>query len=92
MPDSRFGHTMDGKWLCGGSTYFKTSKKCMSYTGSSWEPFPVDLLADRIYHVSWKRPDGKLVLMGGQYSSETSEIMDFKSKPMKGFEMKYPTR
>ena len=72
LPDDRYRHTMDGLLICGGS-YYETATTCMSFTSGQWNTSHT-LVERRYIHTSWQTEQG-LVLMGGVYSKNTSEIV-----------------
>jgi len=96
LPDCRLGHTLDGNMLCGGSNCVKrdttTQTTCLYRNNEfTWESYPWSMKAARYNHVSWKRPDGAVQLMGGYKSSGyTSEVVT-SSGSVDGFPMKYYT-
>ena len=82
-PYGRFSATMDGNILCGGTTNGGPAsllKNCIFYEAGSWVD-PADILVDqRLYSVSWGRPNPPLNvdrshIFGGLYNStNTTEI------------------
>ena len=77
LPDQRIFHTIDNHITCGGS-YTQTS--CLHYVAGKWTKYRNDLKFKRNYHVSWRRPDGKVLLIGGdgdtsKNSQKTSEVV-----------------
>jgi len=90
LPSERFLHTIDEGLICGGAEHAETS--CLQFEGGTWVKFNWNLLNKRKMHVSWKRPDGGVQLMGGKEdeSSRTTEVVTSTgSKP--GFDLKYET-
>jgi hypothetical protein len=72
LPDYRNGHTMDSLLICGG--YGSSSDTtCLSFTSGQWITSHT-LVEQRYAHISWQTEQG-LVLMGGDYSPYTSEIV-----------------
>ena len=87
LPDDRWYHTMDSKYICGGR-YNQTS--CIHLDAGNIIIYSVivliyiicsgkwtishNLLQNRYYHCSWETEHG-LLLMGGVYSPTTSEIV-----------------
>ena len=61
------------------------------YQEGEWNEFPWDLKKERFRHVSWKRPDGKIILMGGSSSGKSTEIVT-KDGSSNGFSLKYNTK
>ena len=70
LPDQRFQHTQTGLEACGG-LYTETS--CIKFSGGKWKPS--HKLKERYSHSSWASPAGT-VLMGGDPSYETTELLD----------------
>ena len=66
-------------------------KSCLKYEAGTWKKYEWSLLKGRARHVSWKRPDGKIQLMGGLFSGTTSEVVS-SSGSQPGFDLKYDTR
>ena len=64
----------------------------MNYGDGDWSEFPWELNEERKHHVSWRRPDGGLMLMGGigDQSRKTSEIVTLDGS-IEGFNLKYKT-
>ena len=87
LPDKRFGHTMDGDILCGG---YETETSCLHYGSDGWTKYGWNLQQERDDHVTWRRPDDSLQIMGGQYSPKTSEIVTSGGSQI-GFDLKYKT-
>ena len=87
LPDPRDSHTQDGEVACGG---FYTLSTCVSLTASGWATS--HNLVDRRYdHMSWRSPAG-LLLMGGQYSRRTTELLsDTNSSSSPSFDLEYDT-
>ena len=88
LPDSRSSHTMDGDILCGG-LYTETS--CLHFGSDGWTKYGWNLLQKREDHVTWRRPDDSLQIMGGCYSPKTSEIVTSGGSQI-GFNLQYETR
>jgi len=93
LPDCRLGHTLDGNMLCGGTGCDKrdttTQTTCLHLNNEhSWKSYPWRMKAARYNHLSWKRPDGAIQLMGGyRRSGYTSEVVT-PSGSVDGFRMK----
>merc|ERR1719348_2290193 len=79
-------HTLDENILCGGMNI----DTCSHYIAGKWTKYGKDLSHPRFAHVSWRRPDGQVVLMGGHRteSKKTSEVV-FNSTNQEGFDLKY---
>ena len=89
IPDERRRHTMDNNIMCGGAVG-DTQTSCLSYVAGKWKKYGNDLNFKRHYHVSWRRLDGKIILMGGtgKNSKKTSEEVS-SSGHQKGFDLKH---
>jgi len=89
LPDERRRHTMDDDIMCGG---YSTKTSCLRYVAGEWTRFRRNLVNSRSNHVSWKRPDGEVVLLGGEdsKSTKTSEVVNGSDKQI-GFDLKYET-
>ena len=87
LPNPRDSHTQDGEVACGG---FYPLPTCVSLTASGWATS--HNLVDRRYdHMSWRSPAG-LLLMGGQYSRRTTELLsDTNSSSSPSFDLEYDT-
>ena len=85
LPDQRIFHTSDNHITCGGS-YTQTS--CLHYVAGKWTKYRNDLMFKRYYHVSWRRPDGEVMLIGGEHSKKTSEVVS-NSGHQEGFNLKH---
>ena len=57
-----YDHIMDNHIICGG---FFTQSSCLYYRGGEWTQYKNDLKIKRSDHVSWRSPDGKVLLIGG---------------------------
>jgi len=75
--------------MCGGDV---TRTSCLHYVAGKWTKFRRNLVNSRSYHVSWMRPDGEIVLLGGdeKRSMKTSEVVTGSGKQT-GFDLKYDT-
>ena len=87
LPDSRTDHTMDGDFLCGGTG---TLTSCLHFGSDGWTKYGWNLLQKREDHVTWRRPDDSLQIMGGIHSPKTSEIVTSGGSRI-GFDLKYKT-
>jgi len=87
LRSSRTFHTMDGDTLCGGK---ESRKSCLKLRNGEWIEIPWELNQERYNHVSWKKSNNDIVLMGGEGSLQTSEVLtDVGSND--GFQLKYST-
>ena len=92
LPDGRWGHTSDGLTLCGAG--WKTNKAtCTTFSSGKWVTSHA-LAEERRYHTSWNNmEEGKIILMGGQSSGNTTETLTFgEYDGVPGFPMKYDTQ
>ena len=87
LPDNRADHTMDGDILCGG---YYTRTSCLHYGSEGWTKYGWNLQQKRSEHLTWRRPDDSLQIMGGIHSPETSEIVTSGGSRI-GFDLKYKT-
>ena len=87
LPDSRDDHTMDGDILCGGDG---APTSCLHFGSDGWTKYGWNLLQKREDHVTWRRPDDSLQIMGGIYSLKTSEIVTSGGSQI-GFNLQYKT-
>ena len=87
LPDSRAEHTMDGDILCGGGG---TETSCLHFGSDGWTKYGWNLLQKREDHVTWRRPDDSLQIMGGWESPKTSEIVTSGGSQI-GFDLQYET-
>ena len=83
-----FGHSQDGLLQCGGSG---NNLQCHTFQSASGEWVKTHNLSEvREYHSSWQREDGTIVLMGGDDSPTTTEIVsDSSAVSTPGFSLKY---
>ena len=91
LPAPRYYHSMSGGMICGGGLDYPTLRSCIKFEKGKWEELPWKLQEDRMVHVSWTRSDGKIRLLGGQISLNTSEIVS-ESGSRAGFPLKYKTK
>jgi len=87
LTSSRTFHTMDGDTLCGGK---ESRKSCLKLRNGEWNEIPWELNKERYRHVSWKKSNNDIVLMGGEGSLLTSEILTGVGSN-DGFQLKYST-
>jgi hypothetical protein len=73
LPDYMWDHTMDSLLICGGPSS-STAITCMSFSSGQWINSNT-LVSGKCDHTSWQTEQG-VVLMGGNYSPYTSEIVD----------------
>ena len=89
LPSGRSGHSQYGVITCGG--YVSTEAyNCVTLRKGEWVPSH-HLRHKRAYHVTWTR-DNEIILIGGDYSQTTSEILRTDSSvTSSGFSLKYKT-
>ena len=65
---------MDKNIICGG---YYTQSSCLHYVAGKWTKYRNDLNFKRYNHVSWRRQDGEVMLIGGESSKskKTSEVV-----------------
>ena len=87
----RYDHTLDGLLACGGldSDAGYSCEQFSPATGT-WARTSHTLQEEREYHVSWAVEEGTL-LMGGDFSGTTTEIVKPDGTTETSFEMKYDT-
>ena len=92
LPVGTLGHSQDGLLLCGGVG--NSGQSCHTFHPDSGEWVKThNLSEEREYHSSWQREDGTIVLMGGDDSPTTTEIVsDSRAVSTPGFSLKYDTR
>ena len=69
LPDSRWSHTSDGLYICGG----QNTPSCLHFSSGQWN-ISHTLVVERRWHSSWQTDQG-IVLMGGYGSLNTSEVV-----------------
>ena len=90
LPTKRRHHFMSGGMICGG--WDSPSKEsCTKFEKGKWKEFPWKLQEPRAIHISWERSNGKIRLLGGYFSSSTSEIVS-ETGSEAAFPMKYDTK
>ena len=84
-------HTQDGLLACGGLGHgvWDSCEQFSPATGT-WARTSHTLQEEREYHVSWTVEEGTL-LMGGDFSGTTTEIVKHDGTTEASFEMKYDT-
>ena len=91
MPYSKRYHTQSGLTACGGTYYIYTEKICIKFEDGSWTTLTDNLVEERYRHSSWVTPDGDILLIGGQYSNTTTEIVYQDGTSIRSFDLKYYT-
>ena len=87
----RVWHTLTRNVLCGG-VYPGTSDSCLQLTetGDGWQPYSTALQTPRLAHSTWDSPEG-IVLLGGYYSGDTTELVTSADTSTK-FQLNYNLR
>ena len=91
LPDNRRYHSMDGSMICGGYDSH-AQKSCIKFQYGAWKTMPFSLQQIRWYHVSWTRSDGKIRLLGGEYSQGLTSELVSEAGSVAGFPLKYDTK
>ena len=88
----RSGHTQAGLLVCGGRGGSDAMTSCEQFSPATgtWARTSHTLQQERGDHVSWSVEEGTL-LMGGEYSHTTSEIVRHDGTTDTSFDMKYDT-
>ena len=86
LPSKRRGHSQTGLTCCGGwdSPAFTS---CLTFNSGSWEQSH-ELAQHRRRHSVWASPQG-IMLLGGQDSGTTSEILLESGDTTPGFSLNY---
>ena len=84
-------HTQSGLTACGGYDSFMR-RNCIKFQSGTWTTLTDNLLFERDSHSSWNTPDGEILLIGGDYSSNTTEIIYKNGTSVRSFDLKYETR
>ena len=90
LPVPSYGHIQNGYLACGGRN---TGRNCLLFddlTGT-WNWTPIVLRHYRMGHVSWSFGEDTL-LMGGEHSEMSTELVLQASISMDDIILKYPTR
>ena len=73
ISQTRSEATFCSNFLCGGNPSFTS---CEKFDGiSTFEPLPVILGERRNNHMCWGLPSGEVLLLGGQYSGNSTELV-----------------
>jgi len=87
LPNYRTKHTQSGLITCGGTYPTSTRKSCVTFSSGVWTQTH-SLIESRYQHSSWLSPLG-LVLMGGDSSSLTTELLTEEGTSMEFFDLFY---
>jgi len=90
IPGRSRDHTMEGMTVCCSDSPSNDWKSCLTLTDSGWET-SATLLENRAGHSSWSSPSGLTILMGGHYSSRTTEKIQEDGTSVKSFDLEYDT-
>ena len=89
LPSPRTGHTLN---LVGSTIVLCSAKSCLQFQPSSgtgsWSSYSTPLAESRYYHTSHVTQDGLLLLLGGDGSRETAELVG----GGEGYNLKYGIR
>jgi len=85
-------HSSCAGLVCGGYPFSLSSwRSCEKITGTEVSPLPsLTLRQERWSHLCWTLPGDKIMLLGGDYSRTTTEIVSGSSSS-EGFTLPYPT-
>ena len=88
LPGSTSFHTMDSLLVCGRG---KTRTTCVTFSSGNWITSH-SLVEERYAHTSWQMEEGMVVLMGGEGSPATSELVQMGGEQGEpSFPMQYRT-
>ena len=76
--EKRMGSSFCNKFLCGGHETAEAAtpeRSCEKFYGKNFELLPVSLLEPRKFHLCWGLKSGEVILLGGEGSSTTSEVV-----------------
>ena len=91
LPEEISGHSQDGIKQCGGYGSYQSCHTLNTDT-AQWTKTH-NLSEKRDSHSSWRREDGSILLIGGDYSETTTElVIDSSRVSTPGFTLKYETR
>ena len=86
-------HTQSGLTACGGH-FHGGSSSCIKFEAGDgeWRTLTDNLVEERYRHSSWVTPVGDILLIGGQDSSTTTEIVYQNGSSIRSFDLKYDTK
>ena len=91
LPKGISSHSQDGLVLCGGYPDTGTSCHTLNTDTAQWTKTH-SLSERRDSHASWRREDGSILIIGGDYSKTTTELVSESSGvSTPGFTLKYTT-
>ena len=89
MSQSKYDHSQSGLIACGGSYEIDTMRSCIKFEDGSWTTLTDNLVEERYSHSSWINPDGDILLIGGDLSLSTTEIVYQNGTSFRSFDLKY---
>ena len=92
MSQSKYDHSQSGLIACGGGYDNYTMRSCIKFEDGSWTTLTDNLVKERYLHSSWVSPDGDILLIGGDYSLTTTEIVYQNGTSIRSFDLKYDTK
>ena len=99
MTMSRAYHTQNNLISCGGQSTSSLAASSTSIVCEFYIPFVVWIQASfkltvaRSGHTSWTLNNGSVLLMGGNFSDTTTELVTLRqNRTQPGFDLKYPSK
>ena len=90
LQEDRQGHTSCSGLICGGFS-FSSRRSCEEITGTEVSPIPsLTLRQQRGSHLCWSLPGNKIMLLGGEYSPKTTELVS-RTSSSGSFDLPYKT-
>ena len=83
----RKGHSQEGLLTCGTTCETTCGTTCEKFENGNWVQAFTYSPTQRSYHVSWKTENG-ILLMGGNSSPETTDLLEEGGQVVKGFPLK----
>ena len=72
--------------MCGGYITDYTQTTCILFSDGNWIESH-HLLYPRYAHTSWVRPDGAVILIGGDFSRTTTEVLNSDGGSSRSFDL-----
>ena len=94
IPPTKYGHTQDGPFVCGGGGPLAVKNSTCLQWNSEKGSWPVShlLKKPRYNHVSWTPPNGRgTYLLGGWYSPRSASLIKSDGSEEDAFQLKYTT-
>ena len=93
LPKKNSHHSQDGLVLCGGYGS-ESGRSCNTLNTDTAQWTKTHSLSERRdVHSSWRREDGSILIIGGDYSDTSTELVsDSSGVSTPGFTLKYETR